>query len=204
MILTGQKLAEEVVRGNGGDPLGVAIIPEPSMEELEHSGEASVSLRLGRWLLAVRQSNETHIEAFAGKPEKVQRISKQYFVPFGDEFIVHPGRFVLAVTLEWLRLPSCYTAFVVGKSSLGRRGIIIETAAGVHPGFSGCLTLEIANVGELPVALVPGMMICQLFFHAMDGDLGASKTPHAGQRKPRLGQMKSDPTLEKLKATKEI
>jgi dCTP deaminase len=202
MILSGQKLAEEIARGNAGEHLGVAIIPEPSLDDLKRSGESSVSLRLGRWFLSVKQSNETHIEAFASNSEKVQRISKQYFVPFGNEFILHPGRFVLAATLEWLRLPSCYTAFVVGKSSLGRRGIIIETAAGVHPGFSGCLTLEIANVGELPVALVPGQQICQLFLHAMDGELGDTKTAHAGQRKPRLGQMKPDQLLEKLIATK--
>jgi dCTP deaminase len=198
VILSGEKLASEITKGNAGDALGVAIIPEPSLEDLRRSGEASVTLRLGRWLLAVRPSNETHIEAFATPGEKVQKIAKQYFVPFGSKFILHPGRFVLAVTLEWLRLPSCYTAFVVGKSSLGRRGIIIETAAGVHPGFSGCLTLEVANVGELPVALVPGQPICQLFLHSMDGALAVTTTAHAGQRKPRLGQMKSDRVLENL------
>jgi dCTP deaminase len=198
MVLSGEKLASEITKGNSGDRLGVAIVPEPSLDDLRQSGEASVSLRLGRWLLAMRQSNVTHIEAFAAHPEKVQQISKQYFVPFGGQFILHPGRFVLAATLEWLRLPDCYTAFVVGKSSLGRRGIIIETAAGVHPGFSGCLTLEVANVGELPVVLTPGQPICQLFLHGMEGELGTSKTAHAGQRKPRLGQMKSDQVLEKL------
>jgi dCTP deaminase len=203
MVLSGEKLATEIARGNAGEHLGVAIIPEPSLEELRRSGESSVTLRLGRWLLAVRQSNETHIEAFPGHSDKVQRISKQYFVPFGAKFVLHPNRFVLAATLEWLRLPSCYTAFVVGKSSLGRRGIIIETAAGVHPGFSGCLTLEIANVGELPVEIIPGQPICQLFLHTMEGQLGSSKTAHAGQRKPRLGQMKSDPILQKLIATKD-
>jgi dCTP deaminase len=202
MIISGKKLAAEIARGNGGDPQGVAIIPEPSLEELEHSGEASISLRLGRWFSVVRQSNETHIEATPGNAAKIQRVSKQYFIPFGGEFNLHPGRFVLAVTLEWLRLPTSYTAFVVGKSSLGRRGIVIETAAGVHPGFSGCLTLEVANVGELPVTLVPGMMICQLFLHSMEGDLSASKTSHAGQRKPRLGQMREDPILAKLIKTK--
>lgn len=204
MILSGRKLSEEIAQGNAGNHLGISIVPEPSLDELKHSGEASVSLRLGRWFLSVRQSNETYIEAFSGSPDKIQRISKQYFIPFGGEFILHPGRFVLAATLEWLRLPTCYTAFVVGKSSLGRRGIIIETAAGVHPAFSGCLTLEIANVGELPVALAPGQTICQLFVHSMDGELGSSKTAHAGQRKPRLGQMKIDDVLEKLKATRDI
>lgn len=188
----------------GGDPAGIAIIPEPSLEDLRLSGEASVTLRLGRWFLAVRQTNETHIEAFAGHPEKVQRMAKQYFVPFGRYFVLHPGRFVLAATLEWLRIPTCYTAFVVGKSSLGRRGIIIETAAGVHPGFSGCLTLEIANVGELPISVMPGQPICQLFVHSMDGELATTITAHAGQRKPRLGQMKNDAVSTKLLASRDL
>ncbi len=204
MILTGKKLSAEINSGNAGQSGGIAIIPQPSLGDLERSGEASVNLRLGRWFVVVRQSNETHIEATAGNPEKVQRVSKQSFVPFGGEFVLHPGRFVLGVTLEWLRLPTFYTAFVVGKSSLGRRGIIIETAAGVHPGFSGCLTLEIANVGELPVKMVPGMLICQLFIHTMEGESSASQTPHAGQRKPRLGQMREDPVLEKLKKSVDI
>ena len=95
---------------------------------------------------------------------------------------------MLASTLEWVRLPAMYAAFVVGKSSLARRGIIIETAAGVHPGFSGCLTLEIANVGEIPVKLVAGMMIGQLFVQGVEGSAGGTQSSLAGQRQPRLGQ----------------
>jgi dCTP deaminase len=98
-------------------------------------------------------------------------------------------------------LPQFYAAFVVGKSSLGRRGIIIETAAGVHPGFCGCLTLEITNVGEIPVRLVSAMMIGQLFVHRMDGPPGAAQTSLAGQRKPRLGDIAKDEILERLKKT---
>lgn len=201
MILSGKKLASEISRGNGGDQNGVVLVPEPTLTDIEQTGEASVSLRLGRWFLSVRQSNETHIDTVSSSRDKIPKLSKQYYVPFGRDFVLHPGRFVLAVTLEWLRLPVSYTAFVVGKSSLGRRGIIIETAAGVHPGFSGCLTLEIANVGELPVTLTPGMTICQLFLHSMEGDLSTSRTHHAGQRKPRLGNMRDDPILNKLRAS---
>jgi dCTP deaminase len=45
------------------------------------------------------------------------------------------------VTLEWIRLPKNLAAYVTGKSSWGRRGLIPATATGVHPGFKGCLTL---------------------------------------------------------------
>jgi dCTP deaminase len=169
VILTAKKLIQEIRKGNDGNPNGIAVIPEPDLLSLEISGEASVNLRLGRWFLTMRQSNETVISPIHEGNSKIGKISRQHFVPFGKEFVLHPNRFVLASTLEWIRLPATYAAFVVGKSSLGRRGIIIETAAGIHPGFSGCLTLEITNVGEIPVKLVSAMMIGQLFVHGTDG-----------------------------------
>jgi dCTP deaminase len=174
----------------------------PELNLIEESGEASVNIRLGRWFLTMRQSGETHLEATAAGNPRENKFSKKHFVPFGEIFVLHPGRFVLASTLEWVKLPTKYAAFVVGKSTLGRRGIIIETAAGIHPGFSGCLTLEIANVGEVPVKLISGMLICQLFFHVLEGELSPGKTPLAGQRKPRLGQIREDPILSKLINTK--
>lgn len=198
MILSAKLLSEEITRGNAGEESGIAVVPAPEIVKLAEGGEAAVNLRLGRWFLTLRQSSETHLKATPGGPSNENKFSKKYFVPFGEPFILHPNRFVLASTLEWIRLPVNYAAFVVGKSTLGRRGIIIETAAGVHPGFSGCLTLEIANVGEIPVELVSGMLICQLFFHSLKGELSASQTSLAGQRKPRLGKLRDDPILTKL------
>lgn len=200
MVLGSEKLCDEIKRGAQSNPGGIAIVPTPDTKLLEASGEASVSLRLGRWFQTFRQSSETHISVLAPDDTRENRIAKRYFAPFGASFVLHPGRFVLASTMEWVRLPKNYAAFVVGKSKLGRRGIVIETAAGVHPGFTGCLTLEIANVGEVPVKLVAGMLICQLFFHSVDGNMSASDTKLAGQRKPRLGQMGEDATLKKLRS----
>jgi dCTP deaminase len=202
VILGAKKLADEIRRGNESDPNGIAIIPAPNLVQLEQIGEASVNLRLGRWFVTMRLSSETAVSTIHERNSNVNKLSKQYFVPFGADFVLHPNRFVLAGTLEWIRLPPTYAAFVVGKSSLGRRGIIIETAAGVHPGFSGCLTLEIANVGEIPVKLVAGMMIGQLFVQGVEGAPTASKSSLAGQRKPRLGQIREDPLLAKLLASK--
>jgi dCTP deaminase len=85
--------------------------------------------------------------------ESDSEISTSYNVPFGQQFILHPSAFALGVALEWVRLVSDLAAEVIGKSSLGRHGIIIATATAVHPGSSGCLTLEIANPGEIPVIL---------------------------------------------------
>ena len=127
-------------------------------------------------------------------------VRKKYFVPFGEQFILHPGRFVLGSTLEWIRLPASVAGYITGKSSLGRRGLIIETAAGIHPGFSGCLALELANVGEVPVAIEPGMPICQIFLHTASPGEGLSKSMFSGKRRPTLGTLRPDNILQKLRS----
>ena len=202
MVISAKKLCDEIRRGNDCDPNGIAVVPMPDLSKIEQDGEASVNLRLGRWFLNLRQSSETHLDTTFNEYANENKFSKKFFVPFGETFVLHPNRFALASTLEWIKVPSKYAAFVVGKSSLGRRGVVIETAAGVHPGFSGCLTLEIANVGEIPVKLVSGMMICQLFFHSIEGSLSTTNSTFSGQRKPRLGIVREDPVLTRLQKTR--
>jgi dCTP deaminase len=87
---------------------------------------------------------------------------------------------------------------VTGKSSLGRRGLVIETASGIQPGFSGCLALELSNVGEVPIALLPGMQICQIFVHEVGPDPKPAKSQFIGRRKPVLGTVRPDDILVKL------
>ena len=53
-------------------------------------------------------------------------------------FILHPGEFVLASTLEYIEVPDDIVARLDGKSSLGRMGLIIHSTAGyVDPGMEG-------------------------------------------------------------------
>jgi dCTP deaminase len=129
-----------------------------------------------------------------GGKDKGSRVSrsKEHFVPYGSPFVLHPGRFVLGITLEWISLGGGLSAYVTGKSSLGRQGLVIETAAGVHPNFSGCLTLELANVGEVPLQISPGMPICQVFVHSVETSQKANPGRFSGQRKPELPIMEQD------------
>ncbi len=84
---------------------------------------------------------------------------------------MHPGQLVLGSTLEYVQLPRDLMAYVIGKSSWGRMGLVIATATKVDPGFKGCITLEIVNEGEIPLVLYPGLPIAQLVLHAVvDGD----------------------------------
>ena len=75
---------------------------------------------------------------------------------------------------------------------MGRTGLIIETAAGLHPCFSGCIALEISNCGEVPIALSPGMRICQVFFHKVSLRSPNQTTSFGGRRKPTFGNYKPD------------
>ena len=92
-----------------------------------------------------------------------------HFVPFNEIFVLQPGTFILGVTLEWMRLPGNLAGYVTACSSLGHRGLVIAAAAGIHPGFSGYLTLVLNNVGQVPIALRPGFSICHLFLHTAEG-----------------------------------
>jgi dCTP deaminase len=173
------------------DPL--ALHPVPSNSADSSKGSVSIDLRLGRWFLTLKHARHEIIDVVDEFSSHASMISNRHFVPFGGRFVLHPGKFVLGATLEWIRLPSNLGGYVSGKSSWGRRGLIIETAMGIHPGFSGCITLEIANVGEIPIALRPGMQICQCYFHdTVGGDNQKAQSVHAGFRRPTVGRLEKD------------
>ncbi len=81
---------------------------------------------------------------------------------------LHPDQFVLGATLEFIRLPATVGAYVLGRSSWGRIGLIVATAVMIQPGFTGAVTLELVNEGESPIALYPGSRIAQLAVHTLD------------------------------------
>ncbi|MFP3254133.1 MAG: dCTP deaminase [Hydrogenobaculum sp.] len=89
-------------------------------------------------------------------------------VTFEEYFIINPGEFLLASTMEYIKLPEFITAFVEGRSSLGRLGLFIENAGWVDAGFEGQITLELYNANKYPIKLYKGMRICQLVFAKLD------------------------------------
>ena len=90
---------------------------------------------------------------------------RTFKVPYGDELVLHPGQFVLGGSLEYVSMPRDLMGYVISRSSWGRLGLVIATATGVHPGFRGCLTLELSNLGEVPILLRPLYRVAQLFLH---------------------------------------
>lgn len=201
MILKAEQIARELEKPtNPDDPL--IITPIPDLQELYKSGAASVDMRLGCWFLSCRQTRLGLFDVYDNPTELPSevRLTKSYYIPFGESFVLHPKAFVLGVTIEWIRLPADRAAYIVGRSSWGRHGLIIATASGVHPGFTGCLTLELSNIGDIPITVKPGTSISQLFIHKVDGGDPklVDRSSFIGRRKPMLGAIELDETAQRL------
>jgi dCTP deaminase len=202
MPLSANQLADRLWDGLGpiAPKSAFALVPVPDFQRIRNSNAASLDLRLGRWF---RTMQHTRVEKIEVEDEEIlgtsaAGLTKEHYVRFNDHFVLHPGQFVIGTTLEWMRFPVDLAGYVTGKSSWGRRGLIIETAAGIHPGFTGCLTLELANVGTAPIWLNPGVQICQVFIHNVDDGMGDAVTQFVGYRKPGLGKISIDKELKAL------
>ena len=86
-----------------------------------------------------------------------------------DPFMLQPGEFCLAETLELFDIPDDISCQFVLKSSRAREGYNHLLAGWVDPGFnSSRLTLELKNERlHHPLPLFPGLKIGQIVFHAM-------------------------------------
>jgi dCTP deaminase len=89
--------------------------------------------------------------------------SMEVDVDFSKSIKIGPGQFVLAHTLEYIKLPPSVAAQIEGRSSFARLGLQVHMTANlVEAGFEGCLTLEILNSGPSTITLYPGMRIAQI------------------------------------------
>jgi dCTP deaminase len=148
---------------------------------------SSIDFRLDRYFRVFENHRYPHIDPAADQSDLTRVVEAD-----GDEpFILHPGEFVLGSTYEVVSLPDDVAARVEGKSSLGRLGLLTHATAGfVDPGFSGHVTLELANVATLPIKLYPGMKIGQLCFFRLSSPAlhpyGSEKygSRYQGQRGP--------------------
>ncbi len=120
---------------------------------------ASIDCRLGDHFLVVEE-NQMHVISLDSEI-KYREIKS-------DTIIIPPHSFLLATTQEYIEVPDDLTAFVEGRSSIGRIGLFIQNAGWVDPGFKGRITLELYNASSLPIQLQAGKRICQLVFCKMD------------------------------------
>ena len=120
---------------------------------------ASVDIRLGNTYAIVDDSSDGIIRLDS---------AIQYKTIETDRYLLLPGQFVLATTMEYFKLPDNLTAFVEGRSSIGRLGLFIQNAGWVDPGFEGEITLELFNANRCAVELQSGRRVGQLVFAQLD------------------------------------
>ncbi len=159
-MLLGREDLEEALRDR-------RLIITPLLDPAQ-VGRGAVDLRLGTEFLLLRRTRKPGLNPAKESQLEVDELQERVIVPFSEEFWLHPQHFILAATLEFLRLPNDLCAYVVGRSSWGRLGLVVATAVFVHPEFRGCLTLELVNEGDSPICLSPGARIAQLTVHRLE------------------------------------
>lgn len=160
---------DEIVKRLLDHESGLAITP--IIDFKEQVGLASVDLRLGPDFIVTRR--ETGISIFdPGRADEIAEGIRGYQRylrrPPGSAFYLHPGEFAIARTLEYLTLPACTAAQVTSRSSWGRLGLMIATAPLIEPRFAGTITLELSNLGTVPMVLYVGLRIAQVSLFDVD------------------------------------
>lgn len=165
------------------------ILSDRTLKKLLGSGEllinpltdrsiqgASIDCRLGNQYLTI---DENRMTTLSFDSEIIYR------EVYGDSIVIPPRSFLLGTTMEYIRLPNNLTAFVEGRSSIGRMGLFIQNAGWIDPGFEGKITLELFNANSLPIELKAGHRVCQLVFCNMDHDADEPyRGKYQGQDRP--------------------
>ena len=85
-----------------------------------------------------------------------------------DGLILKPNKLYLGRTEEYTKTKNL-VPMLEGRSSIGRLGLFVHITAGFGDvGFEGFWTLEIFCVQ--PVKVYPGVEICQIYYHSLNGD----------------------------------
>ena len=177
------------------------IVIDPLKDE-QQIQPSSVDMRLGDEFKVFKVIRKPYIDP--KDEEDIAEYMESSTVPEGEAFIIHPNEFELATTQEYVKVPDDLVARVEGRSSMGRLGVTMHVTAGyVDPGFEGRITLEISNIGAMPVALYPGQRVCQLVFETMttpaELPYGHPKrnSKYMKQLKPESSRVKLDYELKK-------
>ena len=146
------------------------LVITPILNPAKQIGPTSIDLRLGTEFKVPRTARHTHLEPRRPLSEirrEVERLTDTVRIGPEEPFVLHPGEFALASTLEYICLPTTLAARLEGRSTWGRLGLQVHSTAGfVDPGFEGILTFELQNMGKLPLKLFAGIRIGQIcFFH---------------------------------------
>lgn len=161
---------------------------------------SSVDLRIGNEFKGFKIIRKPCIDPM--DQSDLESYMESFHLEDGEPFIIHPGEFTLATTYETIKLPNDLVARVEGRSSMGRLGVTMHVTAGfIDPGFHGKITLEISNIGKMPVALYTGQRVCQIVFETMTSP---SEKPYGHPERDSKYMGQNSPVTSKIKHDYEI
>jgi len=143
----------------------IEMVSNWNYDVIDQIGPASIDFRLWNTFKLYRRSRKTVIDSKEWfDKEHIETITLEDW----ESFILHPGDFVLGVTLEKIKVPYDLVCRCEWRSSIWRLWVIIHSTAWfVDPGFEWTITLEMTNINELPVALYTWMRIGQYAFETI-------------------------------------
>lgn len=103
-------------------------------------------------------------------------LADQWLSPYTDgeplrqgRYLLGPGECILARTTETITIPDDMVARVEGKSSWGRKFLMVHSTAGfIDPGFHGTITLELVNLSAVSQMVMAGDSVVQISFSWVD------------------------------------
>jgi len=170
MVLSDQDIKKALVSKR------IVIKPSPDLEQ--QLGSCSIDLRLGNTFRVFDYGKHPYIDP--SKKDYSNEITKVIKIPKNGDFIMQPGDFVLAVTLEHVKIPADLMGRLEGRSSLGRLGLVVHSTASIFdPGWDGKPVLELGNLGRMAIKLTVGMRICAMAFEELSSP---ALTPYTSKK----------------------
>ncbi len=185
MILSDRDIKKAIATGR------IKITPKPDYKT--QLGSCSIDMHLGSKFRVFKHSSYPFIDLKG--PIDTDKIMKEITVSKDEPFIMQPGDFALVTTVENLDLADDILGRIEGRSSLGRLGIIVHGTASIFdPGWTGKPTMELGNLGVMPVALYPGMRICAFTFEEVSSPVDVpyrkkKGNKYSGQQDPRASRL---------------
>jgi dCTP deaminase len=163
MILTGEKIKEEVASGK------IEISPFSTDRVTTNSYDLALGETIIRYTSEVIDPRE--------KPEY-----EELSIP-EDGFVLQAGDFVLGHSVERIGSDH-YVPLIHGKSGTARMGLFVHVTADlIDIGSHGVSTLQL--YATLPVKLYKGMLIAQISFWVPFGDIVLYKGKYQNSIKPQ-------------------
>ena len=131
-------------------------------------GPASVDLTLANTIRVFRKVHEVIV---VGESTDYRAYTEKIEIAAGQHILIMPGETILGITRERLCLGPGLCGWLEGRSRFARLGLMVHISAPfMGPGIDSQQVLEMSNFGPAPLAVSPGLPICQFVFQRLEGN----------------------------------